>query len=75
MIFQLGCGDVLGAVHHLMCFALDILTPGRIDEYVDVEYINSSGWFDTLPEILAGKPGDGAAATGEEDLVSARMQL
>lgn len=46
-----------------MLFALDFLLPGRIDEDVDAEYINSLSKFDTLPEILAGQRGNGAVAT------------
>jgi len=65
---QLGHGDVLDAVHHLMLFALDLLTPGRIEVDVNAEYIHSLYWYDNLPDILAGEPGDdGAAATGEKD--------
>ena len=53
-----------------MCFALDLMTSGRIDDVVDAEYINSLEWFRTLPDILAGEAdGDsGVAAGGEEDL-------
>lgn len=68
MVPGLGHGDVLDAVHHLMHFALDLLTPRRIEEHVDAEYITSMEWYDTLPEILAGELGDdGATATGEDD--------
>ena len=61
---------MIDAVHHLMCFALDLMTSGRIDDVVDAEYINSLEWFRTLPDILAGEAdGDsGVAAGGEEDL-------
>ena len=36
---ELGFGNVLDAVRHLMCFALDLLE-GKIED-VDAEYINS----------------------------------
>lgn len=37
----------------MMCFALDLMTAGKIEEDVDAEYIDSLGWYHTLPEVLA----------------------
>ena len=54
MVPQLGHGNVLDAVRHLMHFAFDLLKPGRIEEHVNAEYITSLEWYNTLPEILAG---------------------
>ncbi|CAM9827660.1 unnamed protein product [Ascophyllum nodosum] len=53
---DLGYGDVLDAVRHLMCFALDLMTPGKIDERADPEYIRALEWYHTLPDVLAGGP-------------------
>ena len=60
----------MDAVHHLMCFALDLMTSGRIDDIVDAEYINSLEWYRTLPEILAGEADEdnGVEVRGEEDV-------
>lgn len=55
MVPALGFGDVLDAVRYLMCFALDLMTPGRLEEIVNAEYVDSLEWFHTLPEILAGE--------------------
>ena len=51
---DLGYGDVLDAVRHLLCFALDLMTPGKIDEKADAEYIHALEWYHTLPDVLAG---------------------
>ena len=53
---ELGFGNVLDAVRHLMCFALDLLE--RKIEDVDAEYINSLAWYRALPEVLAGSADD-----------------
>ena len=60
----------MDAVHHLMYFALNLMTSGRIDDVVDAEYINSLEWYHSLPEILAGEvdKDDGVAARGEGHL-------
>lgn len=50
----LGFGEVLDGVRHLLSFALDLLTVGRIDEEVDADYIHNFEWYRTLPEILGG---------------------
>lgn len=50
---ELGFGDVLDGVRHMMSFALDLMTPGKIEEDVDAEYIDSFEWYHTLPEVLA----------------------
>lgn len=57
----LGYGDVLDAVHHLLHFALQLLTAGRLDEIVDSEYIDNLEWFDDLSRVLSGN-GSGSAA-------------
>lgn len=49
---ELGFGDVLDGVRHLLRFALDLLTVGRIDEIVDPEYVQDLDWYDTLPGIV-----------------------
>ena len=54
---QLGGGDVLDGVRHLLSFALDVLTPGQIDREVDTEHIQSRAWYNTLPGVLAGNEG------------------
>ena len=61
---------MMDAVHHLMYFALNLMTSGRIDDVVDAEYINSLEWYHSLPEILAGEvdKDDGVAARGEGHL-------
>ncbi|CAM9571173.1 unnamed protein product [Ascophyllum nodosum] len=51
---DLGYGDVLDAVRHLLRLALDLMTAGRIDEDVDAEYIHALEWYHTLPNVLAG---------------------
>ena len=67
---ELGYCDAIDAVNHLMCFALNLMTSGRIDDVVDAEYINSLEWYRTLPDILAGEvdKDDGVAARGEGHL-------
>lgn len=50
---ELGFGGVLDGVRHMMSFALDLMTPGKIEEDVDAEYINGFEWYHTLPEVLA----------------------
>ena len=57
---------MLDAVHHLLCFALDLLT-GNIEDVVDAEYIYSLEWYYILPEILAGDADedDKVQASGE----------
>ena len=49
-----GFGDVLDGVRHLLRFALDLLTVGRIDESVDADYIQHFEWYDTLSGVLEG---------------------
>lgn len=51
---HLGQNDVLDGVHHLLSFALDLMTVGYIDQEVDSEYIQGLAWYHTLPGILAG---------------------
>lgn len=55
MVPALGFGGVLDAVRYLMCFALDLTTPRRLEEIVNAGYIRSLQWYHTLPEILAGE--------------------
>lgn len=50
---DLGRSDVCDAVHHILYFALDLLTAGRNDTQVDREYIHSLHWYRTLPKVLA----------------------
>lgn len=52
-----GFGVVLDGVRHLLRFALDLLTVGRLDERVDSEYVQDFGWYHTLPGILAANEG------------------
>lgn len=49
---DLGYGEVLDGVHHLMHFALDLLTVGKIDEVVDSAYINDLEWYHALSHVL-----------------------
>ena len=51
---DLGYGDVVDAVRHLLCFALDLMTVGKIDEKAGAEYIHALEWYHTLPDVLAG---------------------
>ncbi|CAM9827730.1 unnamed protein product [Ascophyllum nodosum] len=51
---HLGYGGVLDAVRHLLCFALDLMTPGKIDKEVCAEYIHALEWYHTMPDVLAG---------------------
>lgn len=55
---ELGYGEVLDAVRHLLCFALDLLTAGKIDEEVDAEYIHSLEWYNAMPGVLSGEADD-----------------
>lgn len=52
MVPALGFGGVLDAVRYLMCFALDLVTPRRLEETVNAEYITSLQWYHTLSAIL-----------------------
>ena len=60
----------MDAIHHLMCFALDLMTSGRIDDVVDAAYINSFEWYHSLPEILAGEADEdnGVEVRGDESV-------
>lgn len=49
----MGYGDVSDAAHHLLHFALDLLTVGLIDTLVDRAYIHSFEWYSRLPMIVA----------------------
>lgn len=49
---DLGYGEVLDGVHHLMHLALDLLTVGKIDEVVDSAYINGLEWYHALSHVL-----------------------
>lgn len=61
---EVGHGDVPNAVHHLLYFALDLLTAGRIDTQVDREYIHGLDWYGRILNILAHSP---AASTEQEN--------
>lgn len=64
---DLGYGDVLDSVRHLLCLALDLLTVGRIDEEIDSEYVRGLEWYSILPTVLAGDV-DGSAVDEAERL-------
>lgn len=48
-----GHNDVLDAVHHLLTFALDLLTPGSLEDVADSAYVRNLDWYEELPSILA----------------------
>lgn len=50
----LGLGEILDAVHHLLDFALQLLTAGRLDEIVDRDYMDNLEWFEELSDVLSG---------------------
>lgn len=55
---HLGYGQVIDGVHHMLHFALDLLTIGKIDEVVDSEYINGLEWYRALSGVLEGDEND-----------------
>lgn len=42
----------MDGVHHMMHFALDLLTVGKIDEVVDSAYIDDLEWYNVLTGVF-----------------------
>lgn len=52
----LGQGAILDAFHHLLRFAMELMTVGSLDDIVSGEYVSSLGWYQALPGMLASPP-------------------